>query len=214
MKANMKTKTVQIVGCGPGGFDWVLPQARRVVAVSEILFGAADLRRLFPESKAVRVDLPARSETAAPLVRAAWEKGLACAVLVRGDCGLHSLAKGLQARFPPGTCARVPGLSSVQVACAAFGLDWEDARIASSHGRDLDLDDPVLRGARPLVVLGGGSGFAPLLEAARRTLGAPRLHLACDLTLPTERLHSLSGTDPVPTDLPSRTIALFETTSP
>jgi cobalt-precorrin-7 (C5)-methyltransferase len=207
------TKSVHLVGCGPGGSEWVLPRARRVVAGADVVFGPSDLVALFPEAKAARMDLPSRPETAAPLVRAAWEKGLSCVVLVRGDCGLHSLAKGLQARLPPGACRRVPGLSSVQVACAAFGLDWEGAHIASAHGRDLEID-PSGRSARLLVVLGGGEGFAPLLEATRRDLGARHLHLACDLTLPTERLLSLSGSDPVPADLPSRTIALFETVRP
>lgn len=213
MIAMNSTKSVHLVGCGPGGSDWVLPQARRVVAGADVVFGPSDLAALFPEAKAPRMDLPARPERAAPLVRAAWEKGLACAVLVRGDCGLHSLAKGLQARMPPGVCRRVPGLSSVQVACAAFGLDWEGARIVSAHGRDLSLE-PSDRSARLLVVLGGGAGFGGLLVATRRDLDAGRLHLACDLTLPTERLLSLSRTDPVPSELSSRTIALFETIRP
>ena len=208
------TNPVHLVGCGPGGAEWVLPRARRVVVASDAVFGPHDLLALFPESRAARFELPSRPETAAPLVRAAWEKGLACAVLVRGDCGLHSLAKGLQARLPEGICRRVPGLSSVQVACAAFGLDWERARIASAHGRVLDLSDPCFRAAPPLIVLGGGPEFAALLEGVRRDRGPARLHLACDLTLPSEHLATLSDTDPIPTDLSSRTIALFETSQP
>lgn len=208
------TGIVHLIGCGPGGAEWVLPRAHTVVARCAVVFGPADLQALFPEALASRLDLPARPETAAPLVRAACEKGLESAVLVRGDCGLYSLAKGLQALLPKGGCRRVPGLSSVQVACAAFGLDWERAVILSAHGRELpELTDADAL-APVLVLLGGGKEFAPRLEWLRGRLGPRRLHLACDLTLSGERLLSLGAAESVPTDLSSRTIALFETVSP
>lgn len=208
------TGIVHLIGCGPGGPEWVLPRARAVVARCAVLFGPADLQALFPEALASRLGLPARPETAAPLVRAACEKGLESAVLVRGDCGLYSLAKGLQALLPAGSCRRVPGLSSVQVACASFGLDWERAVILSAHGRELPELTEVEAAAPVLALLGGGESFAPRLERMRHRLGTRRLHLACDLTLPGERLFSLESTEPVPLDLASRTIALFERVSP
>jgi len=208
------TGIVHIVGCGPGGAAWVLPAAHRVVRGADLVFGPPDLQELFPESVAPRLDLPARPETAAPLVQAALARGLSCAVLVRGDCGLHSLARGLQARLPSGSCRRIPGLSSVQVACAAFGLDWEDARVLSAHGRPLGTVDARMLEASVIAVLGGGPSFAPVLEALRIELGPRRLHLASDLTLPDERLRDLPAHQPVPCDLSSRTIALFERTVP
>lgn len=208
------TGIVHLVGCGPGGSEWVLPAARRVVGGSDMVFGPPDLQELFPEAKAARVDLPARPETAAPLVYAALSRGLSCAVLVRGDCGLHSLAKGLQARLPPGSCRRIPGLSSVQVACAAFGLDWENARVLSAHGRALDPLDAATIGAPVVVVLGGGPFLAPVLEQLRVELGSRRLLLASDLTLPVEHLREVPLQQAVPLDLSSRTIALFERTTP
>jgi precorrin-6B methylase 1 len=208
------TGIVHLVGCGPGGPEWVLPRAHAVVGSCDVVFGPADLQALFPEASAARLDLPARPETAAPLVRAACEKGLDSAVLVRGDCGLYSLAKGWQALLPAGSCRRVPGLSSVQVACACFGLDWERAVVLSAHGRELPELTDTESVAPLLVLLGGGEGFAPRLERLRSCLGSRRLHLACDLTLPGERLLSLEAAEPVPTDLSSRTIALFETVSP
>lgn len=208
------TGIVQFVGCGPGGSEWVLPAARIAVGASDLVFGPPDLQALFPEARGPRVDLPARPETAAPLVHAAFERGLSCAVLVRGDCGLHSLARGLQARLPAGSCRRIPGLSSVQVACAVFGLDWEDARVLSAHGRELADLDGAARSAPVVVVLGGGPLFAPVLEGLRDALGPRPLLLASDLTLPAERLREIAPADRVPLDLPSRTLALFPRTLP
>jgi len=156
------------------------------------------------------MDLPSQPESAAPLLLAALDKKLECAVLLRGDCGLHSLAKGLQARLPAGVCRRVPGLSSVQVACAAFGLDWERARIRSAHGREMEALDESDRSSPLVVILGGGPDFAPKLERMRADLGPRRVHLASNLTLSDQRLRTVIEDAPIPTDLSSRTIALFE----
>ncbi|MEK7391555.1 MAG: cobalt-precorrin-7 (C(5))-methyltransferase [Fibrobacterota bacterium] len=208
------TGVVHLVGCGPGGAEWVLPYAHRVVTDSDIVFGPSDLQALFPEAKGPRMDLPSQPETAAPLVLAALDKGLDCAVLLRGDCGLHSLAKGLQARLPAGVCHRVPGLSSVQVACATFGLDWERARIRSAHGRELEALDESDSSCPLVVILGGGPEFAPKLERMRAGLGTRRVHLASDLTLSGQWLRTVAEHEPIPTDLSSRTIALFEKVAP
>ena len=210
----MNRGIAHLVGCGPGGADWVTPAAHRTVEACDIVMGPGDLQSLFPRARGARLDLPFRPEATAPLVESVLARGLSCAVLVRGDCGLHSLAKGLQARLPTGSCRRVPGLSSIQLACAAFGLDWEKGRVVSAHGRALEGLSEADREAKPLIVLGGGPGFAPILEGLRRELEGAVLHLACDLTLPTERLLTVRPDDPIPTDLPSRTIALFETSQP
>ncbi len=204
------TGIVQIVGCGPGGSAWVLPRAREVVAGCDVVFGPSDLQALFPEYRAARMDLPSRVETAAPLVEAAAGKGLNCAVLVRGDCGVRSLAKGIERLLPAGICRRVPGLSSVQVACAMFGVDWDQAKIVSAHGRDPGELDRCALEAPILVLLGGGDGFGVVVERVAGSFGPCRIKLASDLTLPTERLVELPAGGSVPSNLPSRTIAIFK----
>ncbi|MBK8803244.1 MAG: cobalt-precorrin-7 (C(5))-methyltransferase [Fibrobacteres bacterium] len=208
------TEIVHLVGCGPGGPDWVPPRAREIVRKADVIFGPSDLQDLFPEAPGARMDLPARPENAAPLVLAALGRRLGCAVLVRGDCGLHSLAKGLQSRLPAGACRRIAGVSSVQVACAAFGLDWQGARILSAHGRPLQELGPDDRQVPLVVVLGGGERFHEILERTREALGPWRLHLASDVTLPTESLRTIAPGERIPSGLPSRTIALFERTGP
>ena len=200
---------VHMVGCGPGGADWVLPQARAVVSRCDVVFGPADLQSLFPELAAARFDLPARPEAAAPLVLASLERGLSCAVLVRGDCGLRSLARGLERLLPPGCCRRVPGISSVQVACASFGLDWDRARILSAHGREPEEIDDSIRAAPLVVLLGGGNGFGAVVERMSVAYGASRVRLASDLSLPEERLLVFGRGERLPLDLPSRTVAIL-----
>lgn len=205
---------VQIVGCGPGGAAWVLPRAREVVAGCDVVFGASDLQALFPEHRAARMDLPSRPESAAPLVEAAAGKGLDCAVLVRGDCGVRSLARGIERLLPPGICRRVPGLSSVQVACAAFGIDWDQAKIVSAHGRDPGEPDRATLDAPVVVLLGGGPGSGRVVRRVAAAFGPCTIKIASDLTLPAERLSEFAAGELVPADLPSRTIAIFRKESP
>jgi len=203
------TGIVNMVGCGPGGASWVLPQARATVERCDIVFGPSDLQSLFPEAAVPRVDLPARPDAAAPLVRAALERGLSCAVLVRGDCGVRSLARGLERLLPPGSCRRVPGISSVQAACAAFGVDWDEARIVSAHGRDPgELDADTLR-APALVLLGGGDGFGAVVDRLAAAHASTRRHIASDLTLPSECIRTYNLGEPLPADHPSRTVAIL-----
>jgi len=200
---------VQLVGCGPGGADWVTPAARAAVAEADVVFGPADLQELFEPGAAARLDLPARPEGAAMLVGASRDRGLACAVLVRGDCGIHSLARGIQRHLGAQHCRRVPGISSVQVACARFGLDWEGLRIVSAHGRQPRLLEAADLRAPVVAVLGGGAGFGRVLEGLRALLGAGRVLLGSDLTLPGEILQTIASGQAVPPDLPSRTVALL-----
>ena len=203
------TKEVCLVGCGPGGLDWVTPAARAAVAEAEVVFGPPDLHELFPGISAARLDLPFRPEAAATLVSASRARGLSCAVLVRGDCGIHSLARGIQRLLGAESCRRVPGISSVQVACARFGLDWDGLRVVSAHGcqprvlESADLRAPVV------AVLGGGPGFGRTVEGLRALLGVRRACLGSDLTLPGETLREVGPREAIPADLPSRTVALL-----
>ena len=155
------------------------------------------------------MEVPFRPESAAPLVDSILSRGLSCAVLLRGDCGLHSLARGLQALLPAGSCRRVPGLSSVQAACAVFDLEWEGARILSAHGRDPRDVSPADLEAPLLMILGGGPGFGQILSELRCKAGDGTIHLASDLTLPGQTLSTVEAGGEIPRNLPSRTIALF-----
>lgn len=205
----MNRGTASLVGCGPGGADWVLPAAHRAVEECDVVFGPSDLQGLFPQARGVRLAIPVRPEAAAPLVESTLARGLSCAVLVRGDCGLRSLAAGIQSRLPTGSCRRIPGVSSVQAACAAFGLDWEKARIVSAHGRDPGTLGPEERAAPLLAVLGGGDGFGRILSSIRSQAGGTRLLIASDLSLPGEKLSVVDAGCEIPVDLPSRTVALL-----
>lgn len=57
-------------------------------------------------------------------------------VLASGDPGFFGIVRILAERFGPGALSIVPAVSTVASASARVGLNWDDAVVASAHGRD------------------------------------------------------------------------------
>jgi cobalt-precorrin-7 (C5)-methyltransferase len=183
-----KTKIV-IVGCGPGGPDYLTEAARQAGRRAEILIGSRRLLDLFADGAGQRIVAPA--DTAATVERIAGfhAAGQSVAVLVSGDPGLYSLAQRVIDRFGRQRCEVIAGLSAVQVAFARLGIDWADARILSAHGRTPPLAADDLAGIDKIAILAGSS--EALRWSARVAAGLRASHAAflCEnLTLHDERV--------------------------
>ena len=145
---------VTLIGLGGGTLGTLTQQAREVLETAPLILGAKRLLEHLPEHGARKV--PAvRSQDILSILQESREE-TAC-VVFSGDTGFYSGAKGLlplleQAGIP----ARVlPGLSSVQLFAARLGRPWQDWRLCSAHGVELDPVAEVLHG-RPTFFLTGG----------------------------------------------------------
>jgi cobalt-precorrin-7 (C5)-methyltransferase len=174
-----------IAGCGPGSQLCLTRTVEQVVAAATVLAGAHRLLDLFPESTATRLPLTGSLDNWLERLAARPESSIV--VLVSGDPGVSSLAARVLGRFGRGNCRVLPGISSVQLACAALGLAWENAAILSAHASlptpslaDLSARDPwiVLMGAR------GAESYAARLAETEK----PFCYVCEDLSLPTERV--------------------------
>ncbi|MBD0420924.1 precorrin-6y C5,15-methyltransferase (decarboxylating) subunit CbiE [Streptomyces sp. TRM S81-3] len=81
-------------------------------------------------------------------------------VLASGDPGFFGIVRALAERFGPQRLDVRPGVSSVAAAFARVGLPWDDAVVASAHGRDLRTAVNVCR-AHPKVAVLTGPGAGP-----------------------------------------------------
>ncbi|MFF8097537.1 precorrin-6y C5,15-methyltransferase (decarboxylating) subunit CbiE [Streptomyces sp. NPDC016675] len=89
-------------------------------------------------------------------------------VLASGDPGFFGIVRALAERFGPERLDVRPGVSSVAAAFARAGLPWDDAVVASAHGRDLRTAVNVCRAYPKVAVLTGpGAGPAELGAALR-----------------------------------------------
>ncbi|PPS83196.1 precorrin-6y C5,15-methyltransferase (decarboxylating) subunit CbiE [Streptomyces sp. MH60] len=81
-------------------------------------------------------------------------------VLASGDPGFFGIVRALAERFGPERLDVRPGVSSVAAAFARAGLPWDDAVVASAHGRDLRTAVHLCR-AHPKVAVLTGPGAGP-----------------------------------------------------
>ncbi|MGZ3098424.1 precorrin-6y C5,15-methyltransferase (decarboxylating) subunit CbiE [Streptomyces sp. H62] len=89
-------------------------------------------------------------------------------VLASGDPGFFGIVRALAERFGPERLDVRPGVSSVAAAFARVGLPWDDAVVASAHGRDLRTAVNVCRAhPKAAVLTGPGAGPAELGAALR-----------------------------------------------
>ena len=125
-----------IVGCGPGGKDYLTRIAEKRIRNSEILIGHKRLLALFSHSKAKKIPIKGNYEEVINKIRNTYKKKKTV-VLVTGDPGIHSYAQLILKAIGANNCEVIPGISSIQVAFARVGLPWEDALILSLHGEDM-----------------------------------------------------------------------------
>ncbi len=120
--------TITVIGCDGRPLG---PQATKALAEAKTVIGAPRHLRSVPiPAGAERKELTHLSETLNDLDQATGP----VVVLASGDPGFFGIVRALRARgLAP---AVIPAVSSVALAFARLGLDWDDALVLSAHGRD------------------------------------------------------------------------------
>lgn len=97
------------------------------------------------------------------------DPGRRFAVLLSGDTGFYSGARGLVAELTDMDVEVLPGVGSLQYFCARLQRPWQDVRALSLHGRDCDFAGEVRRNPAVFALVGGSDGahqaIARLCEA-------------------------------------------------
>jgi precorrin-6B methylase 1 len=130
-------------------------------------------------------------------------------VLVTGDPGVCSLARPVIRRFGVSACRVLPGISAVQIAFAAVGVDWFGARMLSAHDTAPTLPPASLTPELRVCLLAGNPANAAWVEDLVRTLTPTHdIHLCENLTLPNESVRQLINPT-FPMNPASRSIFIF-----
>ena len=179
---------ITIIGCGPGGADYLTPIARKHALAQSTLAGARRLFALFPEFNGRKI---AYTGTA-PLLQSITATPGKIGVLVSGDTSYFSLAESIIQHFGIENCTIIPGISSIQIALARFGLRADTARIISAHAASPELPPESFLNTESIIILGGNPDSTDwLLTLADLTRNTHTLSLGIDLTLPEEQLITL-----------------------
>ncbi len=184
---------IALVGCGPGAAAYLTEAARQAVADAEVILGSRRLLALFAAAAGQRVAIEGDVAAVLAAIAAHRAAGRRVAVLVSGDPGLFSLARPITEHFGRDHCRIIPGVSAVQAAFARLGLDWQDARILSAHGRTPATTAEELLGFDKLAILGGTAEALQWTAWAAGVLEATHDAYLCEnLTLDGERVRPMT----------------------
>lgn len=177
-------KQVVIVGCGPGGAGYLTGMALQAVESAEVVIGTGKFLALFPET-ASRIELK-RIEAETIARHIAGLDSHKVAVLVSGDTGIYSMASSLRKLAPADwKVSFVPGISSIQAACALFTLEWQEMRIFSLHYKPApaELAETASWGSQPLAILCGPGNEPDRIARDLLDVVEPErvCHVACDI---------------------------------
>ena len=178
------TPPVTVIGCDGSPLP---PEAAAVIAAASLVAGArrhlaaAAIPAAARQLEITRLDaaLDGICQAAGPV-----------AVLASGDPGFFGIVRSLRARgVQP---AVIPAVSSVALAFARLGLDWDDALVLSAHGRD---PGPVAAAAlaHPKVAILTGPGESAAQLASGLLAAGRRVYVAERLGGPAERVAELTA---------------------
>jgi len=181
----MKTGVLYCLGCGPGAVDMVTERVRNLALQAELLIGCARTLALFPESTAEQLCFDHNLSQLLERADNAITTGRKTAWLCTGDSTLFSIAHVVRTTFGMDRSRVIPGISSVQVACAALDSRLDQVRITSAHGRTWCYQ-PEYRKQHLCVIAGGTDSLNALIECGNALQRTHALFACVDLTLPTE----------------------------
>ena len=183
---------VSLVGMGPGSPALLTRAATAALARAELFIGAPRLLEPYRQGA-----VPCREAVLARDILAALEQSGAenAAVLLSGDTGFYSGAKGLRPLLLEAgmEVETFPGVSSLQYLCAKIGTPWEDIHPASAHGRACAPAELVARHGRVFFLTGETGDQTPraLCTALEQAgWGKARAWVGSRLSYPNEEIFS------------------------
>lgn len=142
---------VKIVGMGPGHKDYVLPVANKLINEATWLVGGKRHLEMFGQEHQRFLPITAKIPELLQEIKENY-KNENIVVMVSGDPGLYSFTKVLLRVLNKEDLEVYPGISAVQYLFSKGVIAWEQAYMASFHGRE-EKDIDILVKDHPVVAL-------------------------------------------------------------
>jgi precorrin-6Y C5,15-methyltransferase (decarboxylating) len=154
---------IHVIGLGADGPASLRPGQRERILTADFLAGGERHLQHFPAARGERFALRNNLSHLVEELRSRWLRQQ-CVVLASGDPLFFGIGTYLLEAFGSQALHIEPALSSMQLAFARAGVSWQDAALASIHGRDLRATLLPLLG-RPRVGLFTQDGDSPAAVA-------------------------------------------------
>ena len=179
-----------LVGGGSGQPDYLLPLAKQVLEQVDCVIASERFLKLAAGKKQIPMkqlsvlleQLPTLLETDS------------VAILVSGDPLLYSFYRTVRNRYPDWEITVIPGVGSLQLLGAKFGLTMEDAFISSLHGKPYTAGSiacAVAQHALTFFFCSAKDGVRQIAQAlCQYQLSDTTMYIGADLTYETEQTWS------------------------
>ncbi|MDD7641185.1 MAG: precorrin-6A reductase [bacterium] len=161
--------TLVLVGIGMGTTEQMTLEARHALEQAQVIFGAKRMLEAVSEFPAQQV-CEYRREQIAGYLRAHPQITRA-AVVFSGDVGFYSGADSFETRLDCGekiwNVQRIAGISSVNYFAAKLGVAWQDVKLCSVHGRNVNLPVQIMQNRKVFSLLNGREQLAKLAGELR-----------------------------------------------
>lgn len=181
-----------VLGMGPGSLDYVLPVTKRKVQECEILVGGKRQLELFRRMDKKEIILQGDLRGAIEKIKGDYQRHQV-GVLVSGDPGFYSFLNTLLSSFPREDLEVYPGISSLQYLFAKGVIPWQDAYLASLHGRNIeDLVEIVMQNQKVALLTEPAKSPSPIAQRLMESgVTKKRVLVGENLSYPDERIRDL-----------------------
>ena len=177
---------VTIFGVGTGSEGMLTEAARTAIRNADLLIGAKRVTDALAAYGKPAVNAIASAEIER-VIRNSTAKHIV--VAMSGDTGFFSGAKPLLERIGDLAPEIIPGVSSVVYLAAKCRTSWDDAALASAHGREVNVAALVKRNPKLFLLTGGRLDAAAILAILTEYgLADVRVTVGENLSYETERI--------------------------
>ncbi|WPF87298.1 precorrin-6y C5,15-methyltransferase (decarboxylating) subunit CbiE [Cyanobacterium aponinum AL20118] len=130
--------TIKVVGIGLEGKKSLNDQVLEIVCSANILVGGDRHLSYFPEHKGERIKIGDLNQVIFE-IKEKKKEGINIVILASGDPLFFGIGRILLANFAQEELEFYPNLSCVQLAFNKLKTSWQDCKVISLHGRDIEL---------------------------------------------------------------------------
>lgn len=193
-----RSRKITLAGIGMGSMDGMTRESFRAFEEAEVVFGASRMLENLP-GKGVKVPYyRADAIISYLMVHPEYTK---VAAAFSGDSGFYSGAQAMAAALEAANKAGalkceitvLPGISSISALAARLKVSWEDAALASIHGRQANVVRLVRENKKVFLLLSGKNDFEKLCSTfCAAGLGYVKIYAGYRLSYPDEMLFAFS----------------------
>ena len=187
-------RVLSCIGIGMGNLGTLTHDAAEAIKSAQIIFGADRLLKSVQEMGILSSGQPLVTEYIGTKIHAYLEahpQYRRIAVLMSGDVGFYSGARGIQEAFAGENVHFYCGISSVVYFASKIPTSWQDAKLLSAHGKQVNLLNSVQRYPKIIMIVSGAGDVMHLCAKLHEAkMDQVRVTVGTNLSYPEETVTS------------------------